>query len=270
MDSKDSTPRFTPLPDAMQKTTKRRIYRVAKAMDIRRRACMNKPELWRAVNNEEKKIRFFNSPTPKHTPSPPPKRIQEARPSSPLQVTSPKLSPSPQVRTSPIPQVRTSPIPQVRTSPIPQVRTSPIPQVRTSPIPQVTLKIPPARFELHNKPVKDIGSLFLMPACNIKYRGVCMGNDTMEDIKRAIRRYLRLPFTDTNISTNHLFYHEARDVFGVECLITPIGNTNALKAIKLLYWVELGLTKDLDGYRSVQVHAANKFVERPPGFTLIL
>lgn len=236
-------------------------------MSIRRRACMNKPELWRAVHHDKDsgertpKPKFFNSPTPVTTATASP----TTRPTQSVSTKStPKsVSPSPLPSVSPSPYY--TPISTARTNNS-ALRNTP----RTTLQPKVQV-LPQARklFEVNNKRVDDLGALFMMAACSIKYRGVCMNNDTMNDIRRAIRRHLRLPLTDTNVTANHLFYNEARDVFGVECLITPVGNTNALKAIKLLYWVELGIAKDQDGYRTIQVYGANKFTERPPGFILI-
>ena len=240
---------YTPLPDDMKKTTKRKIYKVARILNIRRRACMRKAELWRAVHDKEAKLKFFNTPSVNtRLPSPPLPEPQATTktPNTPKQPSVPPKKP------------------QVVSHP---VNISPSPSVQRSP----QKKAIATHFQVNDKVVANISTLYLTPHGRVKYKGIQMTQAVTEDVVRSVRRSLGLTLNDYDLISNHMYYNQTKDIFGAEVVVShkALGTGMAAKAASLMYWVEYHLDKTPDGYRSITLNKVEKYTKMPDGFILI-
>lgn len=228
----DSSTPSSPLPDDIHAITKKKLYRYARAMNIRRRACMNKKELWQAVTGTGNGIKFFNSNSP---------CVKKSQPT--------KKSPSPSQSYMPSNKITQS---SPHNSPINK------PSVKFM---EMTNKTPISNFTIDSAPVTNVTKISLKPFDRLKYKSIIL-HLALDDIKRAIRKRLLLTL-DYNITLRFLYYNENLDVFGTEVQVTKEANAT-------FYWTVFKLSKNIDGYKDVTVVNSTKGLTTPPkDFVLI-
>lgn len=246
-----STP-TSPLPGDIHAITKKKLYRYARAMNVRRRACMNKKELWQAVTGIGSGIKFFDTNSPCHKKSPSLKNNIVISPYSTAK-TSASFKSLPSYKDHDT-NVKSSHklMTNNTTSPKSSSYTlSPDTNIFTKP----TQKLPTPKFTVNSAPIRNVTQIALKPFERLKYKSVKL-NTTFDDVIRAVRKYLRLTL-DYNITLKFLYYNDKQDIFGAEVQVTK-------NAVVTFYWVEFQISKNVDGYKEVTVIRSTKGLTTPP------